>query len=274
MKRRYPLDPDDEENMLPLEQALSEAVAPVELPAARSDPLKARLLARVGAAREAGRRAIRVPFSGAEWRRMLPGVRVHRLDAQQRAVLLELAPGASIPFHRHHEDEECVVLQGEARLGEVVVRPGGYHLARPNSRHGVVSSTGGALLFLRGTPLGHGGEVLRDLVTALLPGDGEAPLTIRRDGEGWLAAGPGLECRTLRADTASRSLMLRLAPGAAVQADELPLRGECLLVEGDVAVDDWAMRPGDYRLAREGAPRAALSSEGGALLFVREPLPR
>lgn len=268
MKSRYPLDPDDEDTMLPVEHALSQALAPLEPPADRKEPLKARLMARVQRARDAGRAAIRVPLSGADWQRMLPGVRVHHLDAQRRAVILELEPGASIPFHRHHEDEECVVLRGEAQLGDVVVRPGDYHLARPHSRHGSVSSRSGALLFLRGTPIGNSAEVVRDLLTALLPGRGEPPITLRRAEGDWLARAPGVAARTLRADGDSRSYMLRLAPGARLDDAGGSPGEECLLVDGDAAIDDWAMSPGDFRVA--GAGRAALSSQGGALLFVRE----
>ena len=32
-------------------------------------------------------------------------------------------------MHRHHEDEECVVLRGTAQLGSLMVHEGDYHLA-------------------------------------------------------------------------------------------------------------------------------------------------
>ncbi|MCB1890324.1 MAG: cupin domain-containing protein [Rhodocyclaceae bacterium] len=262
-----PFDPDDEDNMI--EQALSESLTPIGLPPARSDALRQRLLARAARAAEAGRDFIRVPLSGADWERMLPGVRVHRLDPAQRAVLIELAPGAALPVHRHHEDEECVVLRGAAELGDVTVRPGDYHLARPESRHGRVRSREGALLYLRGTPIGHAGEVLRDLVTALLPGAGEVPTTIRA-GEGvWAPRGAGIVAKRLREDAVSRSEMLRIPPGTRLAGGLAPLGDECLLVEGDLALDDWAMVPGDYQLADGGGRHAELSSVSGAVVFVR-----
>ncbi|MCB1956478.1 MAG: cupin domain-containing protein [Rhodocyclaceae bacterium] len=264
---RDPFDPDDEDNMI--EQALSESLAPIELPAARSAPLKQRLLARAARAAEAGRGFIRVPLGNADWQRMLPGVRVHRLDPERRAVLIELSPGASLPFHRHHEDEECVVLRGSADLGDITVRPGDYHLARPDSRHGRVSSREGALLYLRGTPIGNTGEVIRDLVTALLPGAGEAPLTIRADEGDWAPRAPGVAAKPLRVDRASRSDMLRIPPGTHLRG-ELDLLGEeCLLVEGELSLDDWAMTPGDYQMAAPGGRHAEITSQGGALVFVR-----
>lgn len=270
MKKDYPLDPEDEDSMLRVEQALSEALAPVELPAERSAPLRAKLLARVRRAREAGEGFIRVPIAGAEWQGILPGVRVHLLGEAQRAVIVELAPGAALPFHRHHEDEECVVLSGEAQLGDLVVRQGDYHLARSRSRHGRVSSRTGALLFLRGTPIGHRGEVMRDLVTALLPGRGEEPLTIRSDEGEWVERGDGTFAKLLRDDGDSRSLLVRMPAGSRLGPQAEPLGAECLLVEGEASVDDWAMEPGDFQVARAGARHADLASAGGALWFVRE----
>lgn len=270
MKSRYPLDPDDEDTVPTTEQTLSEALPPIELPPERSGALRRRLFDRVRQARDAGRAHIRVAIVDAEWKRMLPGVRVHRLDAARRAVILDLAPGSAIPFHRHREDEECVVLRGEARLGDVVVRSGDYHLARPNSRHGIVTSPAGALLYLRGTPLGHGAEVVRDVAAGLLPGQGSAPMTIRRDEGTWRARGGGLETKLLREDGESRSLLLRVPPGASLQADGALFGDECLLVEGEATLDDWAMQPGDYLRAGRGA--AALGSESGAVLFVRAPV--
>lgn len=270
MSTHYPLDPEDEDKMLTVEQALSQALPPVELPVERSVPLRARLMARVREASEAGQGFIRVPLSDAEWHRMLPGVQVHFLGKAQRAVIVELAPGASLPVHRHHEDEECVVLRGEATLGDLVVRQGDYHLARSRSRHGKVSSRTGALLFLRGTPIGHGGEVVRDLVTALLPGRGVEPLTIRGDEGQWVERGDGIRSKLLREDAESRSLLLQMAPGSCLPTGSPPLGDECLLVEGEASVDDWLMQPGDYQVAREGARHTSLSSAGGALWFVRE----
>lgn len=267
MSKHEPFDPEDENAMV--ERALSEALPPVELPPARSAPLRERLLARVARASEAAKGFIRVRLSDAQWHRILPGVRIRRLDAGHRAVMIELAPGAALPVHRHHEDEECVVLRGDARLGEVVVGPGDYHLARPESRHGRVTSERGALLYLRGTPIGHTGEVLRDLVTALLPGDGAEPLTVRAAEGDWSARGEGVEGKLLREDGVSRSEMLRIAPGTRMRGATGAIGDECLLVDGDLSVDDWAMQPGDYQVASPIGSHAEIASESGAVLFVR-----
>lgn len=66
------------------------------------------------------------------------------------SYLLRLAPGATIPPHRHPMDEECVVLEGELRIGSLRLAAGGFHLARAGSLHEAICSDDGALVFLRG----------------------------------------------------------------------------------------------------------------------------
>ena len=43
-----------------------------------------------------------------------------------------------------------MVLEGEVRIGDLVVRQGSYHLAPAGVPHEPISSESGALLFLRG----------------------------------------------------------------------------------------------------------------------------
>lgn len=264
----YSLDPEEPDSVRVVEDALATALPPVPLHPARQEALRCRVMDRVRASREAGKQCIRVPLDAGEWRQLLPGVRMKVLSANQRSILLDLAPGASLPVHRHHEDEECVVLRGEASLGDVHVRHGDYHLARAGSRHGTVRSESGALLYLRGVPVGHGAEVLRDLVTAWLPGAGEAPVTLR-EGEGaWDTLEPGVHARLLRDDGVSRSCLLRLEPGARLVRHH-PETEECLLVDGEAFLADELLFPGDYHLAPAGAPDKEVHSDLGAVLFVR-----
>lgn len=67
------------------------------------------------------------------------------------SYLLRLQPGAVLPAHRHPIDEECVVLEGELRIGErLILKSGGFHLARKELPHANITTVGGALIFLRG----------------------------------------------------------------------------------------------------------------------------
>jgi hypothetical protein len=86
------------------------------------------------------------------WRNLTPLVRMKTLrdDGKTRTFLLHLAAGAMLPAHDHIEEEECLVLEGDAYIGDCIVHAGDYHLARQGSRHGVLGSQHGALLLLRG----------------------------------------------------------------------------------------------------------------------------
>lgn len=126
-------------------RSLLEGVAPATPPR----DLRAKVLAHVHA-----QTALRTLRAGeGAWEEIAPGVRMKLLfvddAAGTRSFLLRLAPGASLPAHTHHGPEECLVLEGEATLGDVTVHAGDYHLAPCGSRHGVVASRTGALLYLR-----------------------------------------------------------------------------------------------------------------------------
>ena len=67
------------------------------------------------------------------------------------SYLLKLAPGGSVPAHRHRLDEESLVLQGSVRLGtHTELGLGAYHLAHQGTLHATFCSTDGALIFVRG----------------------------------------------------------------------------------------------------------------------------
>jgi quercetin dioxygenase-like cupin family protein len=67
------------------------------------------------------------------------------------SYLLRLQPGAVLPAHHHPVDEECVVLEGDLRIGEkLVLKAGDFHLARKDVPHAEITTASGALIFLRG----------------------------------------------------------------------------------------------------------------------------
>lgn len=89
------------------------------------------------------------------WVPLLEGIRckVLRDEGKVLSCLLLLAPGATLPTHRHRVDEECIVLNGELRIGDsLVVRAGDYHVGRAGVLHAPITTAGGALLFLHGAP--------------------------------------------------------------------------------------------------------------------------
>ena len=129
---------------------LDQGLAPEPLDAAAEARVKARLLRRIAA--ESTPRHPTLRLAEGEWQPFAPGVAMkvlHRVGDTQ-SYLLRLAAGAVLPAHRHPVDEECLVLEGEMHIGELVVPAGGYHLGRQGVLHDRLTSPAGALIFLRG----------------------------------------------------------------------------------------------------------------------------
>lgn len=82
----------------------------------------------------------------------IEGISIRRLfvDRQrdQMTMLVRMAPGTAYPRHVHHGPEECLVLEGDLRVGDAVLRAGDYQRAAPDSQHGVQSTDGGCLLMI------------------------------------------------------------------------------------------------------------------------------
>lgn len=92
---------------------------------------------------------------------------------------------------------------------------------------------------------------------------------------GWLPFGPGAQMKVLFDDGSTRSWMVRLQAGVELPAHEHDDGAEeCLVLDGDLWLDDAHFGPGDYQLAARGTRHGKVRSEGGCLLFVRSPSPR
>lgn len=146
---------------------LCEQQAPVVPSAGVAARLKARVLGQVRADTRAptpadGLATITLKAGEGEWVQLGPKVKLKLLreDTDSRSFLLRLQPGAVLPPHDHPLEEECYVLEGEVRFGDLVVQAGDYHLAPKGIPHGLVRSRTGALLFLRGANPGHGAQAL------------------------------------------------------------------------------------------------------------------
>jgi len=94
-----------------------------------------------------------VAAESGDWQPFLDGIRIKvlRQDGELLSYLLQLAPGATLPAHRHPHDEECVVLEGRLQIGtRLELGPGSYHLAHAGALHAPIVTPTGATIFLRG----------------------------------------------------------------------------------------------------------------------------
>jgi quercetin dioxygenase-like cupin family protein len=69
------------------------------------------------------------------------------LDLQVTVIRME--PGGQIPGHVHRKEEECLVLEGEVRIGSHPLRRGDFHLVHAGAYHPDITTSMGALLLVR-----------------------------------------------------------------------------------------------------------------------------
>jgi len=264
-------DEHDDPTQAELNQLICQALAADELPLPDSDRLRARLHSRAAASERVEAGWITVRARSGIWRSVKSGVRVKMLwdGPHGSSVLIELAAGASLPVHRHASLEEGIVLSGGFELDGRQLGPGDYHLSQAGSRHGRITSCQGVVAYLRGTSLGHTGAMLGELVGGLLPGAGEPPVTISAADGVWETIADGVESKTLYRDGDMVSRFIRLQPGAGLPAPRSDGDEECMMLEGDAYFGDRLVCAGDFHLTRVGCEQAALTSDHGALLFVR-----
>ncbi len=269
MSRRYLTDPDHADVAEEVEQMLAEQLPGMTPAPARAADLRLRMLQRVRAASVAVDGLSGLRLSEGEWRPLVRGVRVKTLSSASGAVLLDLDAGGQLPLHRHDMDEECVVLRGEVRMPDMRVGTGDYHIARSGSRHAIIRAPHGALIYLRGAPIGDTGRALTSIASALIPRRRVDLVTLRSDGGEWQDLAPGVARRVLHRFADQESCMLRFAPGASLPAGALPIDQESLIVEGEVYYGRKVATLGDYWIGSAGQPGPEMASDDGAVVFVR-----
>lgn len=90
---------------------------------------------------------------GGDWKQTpLPGVSTKTLyiDPETSFVttLLRLQPGAVYPPHHHVGVEQCLVLEGTVRIGDIALQSGDFEFAGVGTNHGPVTTDTGCVLLL------------------------------------------------------------------------------------------------------------------------------
>lgn len=97
------------------------------------------------------RRALEVvPAGRRRWQPTFPGVQVMPLwgNPAVTSMLVRFDAGAGVPDHHHDAHEDCLMLDGEMFLGDILLRPGDYQFAPAGSGHfGETSDVGGTFFF-------------------------------------------------------------------------------------------------------------------------------
>ncbi|WP_457349772.1 cupin domain-containing protein [Roseateles sp. P5_D6] len=98
----------------------------------------------------------------------------------------------------------------------------------------------------------------------------DSHLTVPAGAAGWQPFGDGVQIKVLHENEGILSYLLRLAPGAHLEAHRHPVDEECLVLEGTLKVGSQIeVGPGGYHLARAGSLHASISTETGATIFLR-----
>jgi len=94
-----------------------------------------------------------VPASLGAWEpTAIAGIAVRKLHVDREhdraTMLIRMDAGTSYPGHRHGGVEECYVLEGDLRVGEILMRAGDYQRVETGSEHPVQATESGCLLFI------------------------------------------------------------------------------------------------------------------------------
>ncbi len=179
-----------------------------------------------------------------------------------RVRLLEMAPGATLPaalldpealLQPRHREWLLVAGQAQAdgealSLRDYLVTPAGW--ATPAWQAGPE----GAMLFLRESAL------------AAAPGD-RAHAVLDAEA-GWPDFAPGVQRRVLWQRDGQAALLYLAQAGATVPYHQHGHDEECLMVQGELFLDDLLLQAGDWQLAPAGTGHHATFTDTGAVIYA------
>jgi anti-sigma factor ChrR (cupin superfamily) len=109
-----------------------------------------KILSRIDAGRHQLPGTLTLRGDTADWIVYSPGItyRVLHVDEKlkRQSLLVKMQPGSVYKSHGHDIDEECLVIEGDLRFGDLHLRAGDYHLATPEMVHPTGRTESGCLL--------------------------------------------------------------------------------------------------------------------------------
>lgn len=220
------------------------------------DALRARLLGRVEASHRHERQFQTMRREESAWSAMSAGAASRLLwsNALSSSWVVRLDAGAALPADARFDLLEMVVLRGVPRLRDRSLRCGDAVLSPDSEDWPVKASGSGALLYVRRSRVID--PVQEPLVLATL------------DEAGWEDFAPGVRIRELWNGGERRSVLVRMRPGACVNAHSHGLEEECMMLAGEAFVGDTLLRSGDFQVAPQGSRHGAITTDVGALFYV------
>jgi len=253
-------DPVDPELEPLLDEPFASAWAPRN---AAPGALRGRLLERVAASSAASAAMVTSRIARLAARELAPGVSARTLYAAPagrplrpgeplRARLVDLAPGSRWPGPEAGTHREWLVLRGAVRIGDEALGLRDYHAVPAGAASQPLVSESGARLFLRESALAAGG----------------GPVTVRDAEAGWPDYAPGIRRRVLWQQGGQAALLYHADPGAAVPGHTHGHDEECLMVQGELFLDDLLLQEGDYQLAPAGTGHRITETDTGVVIYA------
>ena len=175
-----------------------------------------------------------------------------------RSSLIELAPGARLGTElgpdRTRWQREWLVLTGQVKHENLCLSQRDFHLVPEGQIDMAWYSATGATLFLRES------VPVKEL--------GSQGLTVLDSQTPWIDFAPGIQRRVLWERGGQAALLYCAQAGAQVPVHSHDHDEECLIVEGELFLDDWLMQFGDYQLAPSGSRHHCTFTDRGAVLFA------
>ena len=243
--------------------------------------LRSRLLGRAAASRVAERGMVTVRRRRLARQALANGVLAQPLYAAApgqalrpgeplRVRLIELADGAVLtpdrlgPAPQDHQGRpqprrcEWLVMSGNVWLGNELLSARDYHLTPAGQALPGWRAQGPALLFLR------------ESAAAVAPpgGPAEHAFTLRDADAGWLDFAPGIQRRVLWQRGGQAALLYFAQAGAQVPLHTHGHDEECLMLQGELYLDDLLLLEGDYQLAPAGSGHRITATDTGVVLYA------
>lgn len=236
-----------------------------QLDAGRPAILRERVLDRVTRSARASRAFITVRRKDAPPEAVAEGVSARTLyeaasrqlrpGEPRRVRIVALSPGARwLPDLHSEEQSEWLVLSGALDLGGVTLDARDFHLRPAGMAPAPVASAAGARVYLREAPRTRAA--------------GEQAFTVRESDAPWDDFAPGIRRRVMWTAGGEASLLYHALPGAQVPRHGHGRDEECLMLDGEVFLDDVLLRPGEYQLAPAGSVHGGVFTDTGLLLFA------
>lgn len=203
---------------------------------------------------------------------LAPPTRAQRPGEPLRAWLIDLAPGAVLPpdalgdaaqAAAGHTQREWLLLSGALQADGLALQARDFH-ARPA---GLASPPWRAPADGQGARLFYRECVLADAVGTLAAAAAQ-PVTVRDAQAGWPAFAPGIRRRVLWQHAGQAALLYRVDAGASVPQHHHGHDEECLMLQGELFLDDRLLRAGDYQLAPAGSGHRVTETDTGGVLYA------